>query len=96
MKIQTITKFKFKGEEFNNLKEVQDKVHNIIGEEVLDTINKEIEIKHKDLLKLFEILCKPKVRAVLIECLNVEIDTEDTEFEEGKTENILDLNFRKK
>lgn len=90
MKIKTITKYEFKGEEFYSLKDVQDKIHNIIGEEVLDRINKNCEIKHKDLFKMLEIICSPEVRKTLLECLNNTIENEDEE-----TINILDLKFKK-
>ena len=46
MKIKAITKYPFKGKEYNSLKEIKEEVHNIIGEEVLDKINKKIDIRH--------------------------------------------------
>ena len=96
MKIETITKYKFKGVEYNTLKEVQDKIHNTIGEEVLDKINKSCEIRHKDLFTMLDIICSPEVRSTLLDCLNVNI-TQYNEFkEEDETSNILDLKFPQK
>lgn len=91
MKIQTITKYTYKGKEYKSLKELQDEIYNIIGEEVIDKINKTVEIRHKDLFKLLDILCEPEVRKVLTEVLNIEY-SEYNEYED-KTEvfNILDL-----
>ena len=40
MKIKAITKYIFKGEEFNSLQEIQNKIHDIIGVEVLDKIQR--------------------------------------------------------
>lgn len=90
MKIKVITKYGFKGEEFKTLKEVQDRIHNIIGEEVIDKINKNCDVRHKDLFKMLDILCSPEVRKTLLECLNNTIENEDEE-----TINILDLKFKK-
>ena len=62
MKIKAITKYKYNGKEYNNLKDIQNDIHNIIGENVIDKINKTIDIRHKDLFKLLEIFCSVKVR----------------------------------
>ena len=90
MKIKAITKYKYNGKEYNNLKDIQNDIHDIIGENVIDKINKTIDIRHKDLFKLLEIFCSVEVRKTFLDCLNVEFDTED---EDGdiKTINILDL-----
>ena len=87
MKIKAITKYPFKGKEYNSLKEIKEEVHNIIGEEVLDKINKKIDIRHKDLLPLLELLCSKEVRTILLECLSI---TYYDEFEDN-TLNILDI-----
>ena len=94
MKIQPITKYPFKGKEYNNLKEVQDAVHNIIGEEVIDKINRKIDIKHRDLFILLDILCSKEVRQVLTESLNVFVDIQDYEGE-SKRINILDYDNKR-
>ncbi len=90
MKVKAITKYKYNGKEYDNLKDIQNDIHNIIGEDVIDKINKTIDIRHKDLFKLLEIFCSVEVRKTFLNCLNVEFDRED---EDGniKTINILDL-----
>ena len=90
MKIKAITKYKYNGKEYDNLKDIQNDIHDIIGENVIDKINKTIDIRHKDLLKLLEIFCSVEVRKTFLDCLNVEFDTED-EYGDTKTINILDL-----
>ena len=90
MKIKAITKYKYNGKEYNNLKDIQNDIHDIIGENVIDKINKTIDIRHKDLFKLLEIFCSVEVRKTFLDCLNVEFDTED-ESGDIKTINILDL-----
>ena len=90
MKIKAITKYKYNGKEYNNLKDIQNDIHDIIGENVIDKINKTIDIRHKDLFKLLEIFCSVEVRKTFLDCLNVEFDPED-EYGDIKTINILDL-----
>lgn len=95
MKIQAVTKYNFNGVEYNSLKEVQAKVHDIIGVEVIDLISKKIEIRHKDLLPLLELLCSKEVRNALIQCYHVTYETNKYDVENGEYEveikNILDL-----
>ena len=90
MKIKAITKYKYNGKEYDNLKDIQNDIHDIIGENVIDKINKTIDVRHKDLFKLLEIFCSVEVRKTFLDCLNVEFDTED-EYGDIKTINILDL-----
>ena len=90
MKVKAITKYKYNGKEYDNLKDIQNDIHNIIGENIIDKINKTIDIRHKDLFKLLEIFCSVEVRKTFLNCLNVEFDTED-EYGDIKTINILDL-----
>ena len=90
MKIKAITKYKYNGKEYNNLKDIQNDIRDIIGENVIDKINKTTDIRLKDLFKLLDILCSVEVRKTLLDCLNVEFDTED-EYGDIKTINILDL-----
>lgn len=91
--IKQLTKFEFEGQEFNSLEEIKDKVTDRIGEEVIDQINRKIEIRHRDLLPLLEVLCQKDVREALTKYLNVNytkyefIDDE----EEETRHNILDL-----
>ena len=85
-RIKPITKYPFNGKEFNSLKEVQNEVHNIIGENVIDVINRKIDIRHKDLFILLDILCSKEVRRVLVECLSVTYEDED-----DKECNVLNL-----
>lgn len=87
MFIEKINKFKLDDKEFDNLKDVKKYVENIIGEEVLDKINRNIDIKHKDLLTLFDIITSEDVRYILIKYLNVKIEIEDYE------DNIININI---
>jgi hypothetical protein len=89
MKVKTITKYIYNKQEYNTLKDIQDKLHNTIGEEVLDKINRKCDIRHKDLFVMLEIICSPEVRKVLLDTLNVTIDIEDEG--EEQTINVLDL-----
>lgn len=91
MKVKAVTKYVYKGKEYNSLKDLQSAVHNIIGEEVIDKINRKIDIRHKDLFVLLDILCSKEVRDVLTECLNIEFDEYNEETEQDETINILDL-----
>lgn len=95
MKIEAITKYKFNGKEYDSLKAVKDAVENRIGEDVLDPILRKIDLRHKDVLLLHELLCKPEIRKVLTECLNViyedQGDWNDHQQEyDTETKNILD------
>jgi hypothetical protein len=87
MKVKAVTRYPFKGKEYNSLKAIKEEVHNIIGLEVLDKVNRKIELRHKDLLPLLELLCSKEVRDVLVECLSI---TYYDEFED-KDINILDI-----
>lgn len=91
MKVKTITKYTYKGQEYNSLKDIQDKLHNIIGEEVIDKINKKIDIRHKDLFILLDIICSKEVREVLTEVLKVEVEIYNEYDDKTETINILDL-----
>jgi uncharacterized sporulation protein YeaH/YhbH (DUF444 family) len=90
MKVKAVTKYKYNGKEYNSLKDIQNDIHNTIGENVIDKINKSIEIRHKDLLKLLEIFCSVEVRETFLNCLNVTFTKEDEDGEEV-TINVLDL-----
>lgn len=89
-KVKQITKYSYNGKEYDSLKDIQNDIHNTIGENVIDKINKTIDIRHKDLFKLLEIFCSVEVRKTFLECLNV---TFTQEYEDGKetTVNILDI-----
>lgn len=87
MKIKPITKYPFNGKEFLSLKEVQNEVHNILGEEVIDTINKKIDIRYKDLFALLDIICSKDIREVLVKSLTVTYYNEELD----KDCNVLDL-----
>lgn len=90
MEIKVISKYKYDGKEYDSLKDIQNHIHNTIGEEIIDKINKSIEIRHKDLFKLLEIFCDKDVRETFLKCLDVNYTKED-EFGEENTFNILDL-----
>lgn len=91
MKINAVTKYVYKDKEYSSLKEIKNAIHDTIGEEVIDRINKKIEIRHKDLFILLDILCSKEVRDVLKECLNVNAEIYNEYKDEIKTINILDL-----
>ena len=91
MKVKTVTKYTYKGKEYSSLKDIQNHLHNTIGEEVIDKINSKIEIRHKDLFVLLDILCSKEVREVLREVLNVTFERWNDEDEQSETINILDL-----
>ena len=91
--IKAITKYKFKGVEYNSLLEVQNKIHDIIGLEVLDKIQRVCPLeKHKDYLKLLDLLCSKEVRTVLTDVLNVTFEVEGETTEQDEEINILDYN----
>lgn len=91
MFIEKINKFKLDHKEFDSLKDVKEHVEDIIGKEVLDKINRNIDIKHKDLLMLFNIITSKEVRYFLIKYLDVKIELEDENDEDDiMTINILD------
>jgi hypothetical protein len=91
MKVKAITKFIYKGKEYNSLKEIKEDIHNTIGTEVIDKITKTVGIRHKDLFKLLDILCEPEIRKVLTECLNVEFEDYNEFSDTSETINVLDL-----
>lgn len=96
-KVKPVTKYNFKGKEYNSLKEIQDVLHNTIGEEVLDKIARTCPLqKHAGYLKLLHLLCSKEVRTVLMDCFSVHIEQELPYYEQdsyGDTEtiNILDI-----
>lgn len=92
MKIKEVTRYVYKDKEYKTLKDIKTAVENTIGEEVLDKINKTIEIRHKDLIPLMDLLCSPEVRKCLVESLNITFEKyKDFDEEETETINILDL-----
>jgi hypothetical protein len=91
MKIKPVTRYPYKGKEYKSLSELKEAVHNIIGEEVLDKINRVAPPqRHKDFLKILDVLCEPATREVLLECLNINIEQYDEFEEEENNFNILD------
>lgn len=94
MKVIEIKKYLYKGKEYKSLESVKDEVHNTIGIEIIDKINRVCPPqKHKDLLNMLEVLCSPEVRKVLMECYNVNFEKEEYT-ENGWEEtniNILDI-----
>jgi len=90
MKIKEVTRYVYKDKEYKSLKEVKTAVENTIGEEVIDKINKTIEIRHKDLITLMDLLCSPDIRKCLVESLNITFEKYIDE-EETETINIFDL-----
>jgi len=92
MNIKSITKYEYKGVEYKSLLDIREKIHDTIGLEVLDVINRTCPLqKHKDYNKLLDLLCSKKIRKVLLECLNVNYTYIDDFNEENITVNILDI-----
>ena len=90
--VKEISKFVYQGKEYNSLLEIKEKLHDTIGLEVLDRINRVCPPqKHRDFIKLLDVLCEPEVRKVLTECLNVTFETEEDEFGSFETINVLDV-----
>jgi hypothetical protein len=91
-KIKELKKYVYNGVEFNSLEAIKEEIHNIIGYEVLDKINRVAPPqKHKDFIKILEVLCQPDVRKVLLDCLNVTFEEYDDYEELHTTINVLDL-----
>jgi hypothetical protein len=91
MKVTEIKKYVYKGVEYPSLEAIKEKLHDTIGTEVLDTINKQCPpANHKDFTKMLDILCDPKTRRVLLECYTTTIDVVD-EWDNEETINILDV-----
>lgn len=102
MKIKTVERFIFKDIEYKSLKEVQDKIHNTIGEELFDKMERICPLeKRRDYFKLLDIICDPDMRRILIECLTTtfvevspDIDSSGIYQGDVNTEiNILDIKF---
>lgn len=95
MKVRAITKYVFKGKEFGSLNDIKEDIHNTIGLEVLDKINRTCPLaKHKDYHKLLDLLCSKEVRKVLLESLNVKFDRvveADYLQDNIETINVLDI-----
>lgn len=99
MQVKAITKYVYKGVEYNTLQDIQDTIHDTIGKEVIDKINRACPPqKHKDLFNMLEVLCQPEVRKILKECYNVTFERvkepntiDDYYNEETETFNILDI-----
>lgn len=91
MIIDKVERFLYKNKEYKSLKELKEHLHNIIGEEVIDKINKSCEIRHKDLLKLLEILCDRDVRSILMDCLNIHVEIYDDCNDKTIIKNVLDI-----
>ena len=91
MRVHAVTKYKFKDKEYNSLLEIKDEIINTIGVELLDEMQRNCPLeKHRDYEKLMDLICSPKIRKMLTESLNVEIELTD---EDGDIEvkNILDV-----
>lgn len=92
MRVQAITKYLYKGKEYKTLKEIKDTIHNTIGEEFLDKMQRVCPLeKHKEYLKFLELLCSPEIRSILNECLNVTFDISGEDEDEEEIINVLDL-----
>ena len=96
--IKSITKYNFKGKEYNSLKEIKEEIHNTIGLEVLDKIVRVCPPqKHKDLFNLLDVLCSKEVREVLTDCYSVTFEQDVTDYDNNSFNsdieeiNILDI-----
>ena len=90
MKVTTVTRYVYKGKEYNSLEAIKEELHNTIGLEVLDKVTKNCPLqRHRDYQVLLDLLCRKDVREVLLECLNVTFDHWD-EDDEVYTVNVLD------
>lgn len=81
--IQVVNRYIFKGKEYKTLQDIKEEIHNTIGLEVIDKINRVCPpIKHKDLFNLLEVLCQKDVREILMDCYSYDVviyDDEDGE-----------------
>lgn len=78
MTVKEITKYVYKGKEYNTLNDIKKEIHDTIGLEVIDKINRVAPPqKHSQLFDLLKVLCDPAVRLALIECYTVFIEKDD-------------------
>jgi hypothetical protein len=92
MEITKISKYSYKGEEYKSLSDIKEVIHNTIGLEVLDKINRVCPpAKHKDFIKMLDILCEPEIRKILIECYTVTFLNYDDFEESSEIINVLDI-----
>lgn len=98
MLIKPVTKYPYKGKEYNSLKVIKEEIHNTIGLEVLDKVSKVCPLqKHADYQKLLDLLCSKEVRELLTDCFNTTFEQELPYYDQnslhGDTEtiNILDV-----
>lgn len=91
-KIKTVIRYVFKGKEYKTLQDIKEEIHNTIGLEVIDKINRVCPpIKHKDLFNLLEVLCKKDVRDVLMDCYSHTVTFYDEYYDDPiETINVLD------
>tara|TARA_B110000238_G_scaffold198739_1_gene244145 strand:- start:965 stop:1282 length:318 start_codon:yes stop_codon:yes gene_type:complete len=105
MKVKLITKHTYNGKEYNSLKEIKEEIHNNIGLEVLDKIARVCPLeKHKDYIKLLDLLCSKEIRDILVQSFTVTYEEPSGEHnfnceyndncidDEYKEVNILDVN----
>lgn len=95
MKVVAVTKYIFDGKEYKSLKEIKDHIHNTIGEEFLDKMQRTCPLeKHKDYDTLLKLICEPSTRLLLLKMLNVTF-TKDYIDEDGdeciEIINVLDV-----
>lgn len=91
MKVTAVTKFLYKGKEYKSLKEVRDEIHNTIGIELLDAMQRTCPLeKHGDYGKLLALLCSKKIRKMLVDCLDTTFIQVDEDGDETEI-NVLDI-----
>ena len=90
-RVKIVNRYIYKSVEYKSLKDLQEKLHDVIGIHVLDEINKKCPpMNHKDFHKMLDILCSPSVRTVLMECYSAEVRLYDEFHDEEEIINVLD------
>ena len=91
MTVTQITKYTHKGKEYNSLKEIKEELHNNIGLNLLDEMQRKCPLqKHKDYQTLLELICSQQIRNILVESLTTRYTYYDEYQERDITINILD------
>ena len=94
--IKAVTKHKYKGVEYNSLIEIQNVIHDTIGKELFDKMQRTCPLeKHKDYFVLLDLICSPEIREVLTECLNVTFELEGETCMQDEEINILDYDKKR-
>ena len=91
--VKQITKYIHKGKEYSSLKEIKKELHNNIGVNLLDAMQRKCPLqKHKDYETLLDLICSQEIRNILVESLTTRYTYYDEYQERDITINILDSN----